>query len=930
MSSDSWLSAWAKSGTDDSGTLTGWLPLFQHLDDAAAVAGLLVDQWVSRQVLARIGREFPGGVADARLLIVWSASVHDVGKISPSFSIQVATLADHMRRQGLAANPLLAGASDRSLVGHALVGHLAVRDWLADELGFDFSGVASQLGSIVASHHGVPPLPGDVSFAEDSSGLVGTGVWAQARVALLERAVQRVGGREVLAQLRDVSLSVPAQTLITAIVIVADWIASNPEFFPLWPLSSLDGPLVKPDEEVTVERAKAGWAAVSLPGRWAAGAVDGDVEALFQARFDRPGGVVRSVQVAAVEAAREMRGPGMVVIEAPMGSGKTEAALMAAEVLAAASGAEGCFVALPTQATTDAMFSRVRRWLERLPGCVNDERVSVSLAHGKARLNEEFDGLVRKGRFTSVGDGDECGVVAHQWLSGRKKAGLASFVVGTIDQVLFAGLKSRHVMLRHLALAGKVVIIDEVHAYDVYMSRYLCRVLHWLGAYGVPVVLLSATLPDVRREELVRAYDSGRGDGVATATVSGYPVVTATGVSPRVLELPDESAVVAMDRLSDDLDALVAYLDGHLGDGGCAVVVRNTVARVQETADRLASVFGADAVTINHARFLAHDRSLRDQDLLARFGPVESGAVRPMRHIVVASQVVEQSLDVDFDLMITDLAPMDLLLQRMGRLHRHDRVRPEGVSSPRCAVVGVQDWAAAPVSPVDGSVKVYEEFPLLRAAALLVDRDSIRLPHDIAELVQRAYGDDTVGPPDWLERLEVARSAAVASARARVEAAKVFLLDEASEAETLVGWLRAGVGDAEDDPRGVAQVRDGQDSLEVLVVERDPDDGLLVPSWVKGGGTQIPLDEMVSWGQAKAIAACSLRLPLALSHGGVIDEVIRELELRHRYSSFDRNPLLKGQLVLALDSDRTTELCGYALTYDLHKGLVHERSGRAA
>ena len=397
----------------------------------------------------------------------------------------------------------------------------------------------------------------------------------------------------------------------------------------------------------------------------------------------------------------------MLIVEAPMGEGKTEAALLAVEALAARSGADGCFVALPTRATTDAMFGRVLGWMRAIPDLAAGS--SVLLAHGTASLNDEYRGLMRRGRVSDVGEcGDEVGI-AHHWLRGRKKGPLAQFVIGTVDQVLVAGLKSRHLMLRHLALAGKVVVIDEVHAYDVYMSRYLDRVLHWLGAYGTPVVLLSATLPARRRAELLRAYESGRSEPQApVGETDAYPVVSATGLAPRAVAASGSPRPVVLEQLTedpdlDDLDALVAALRAGLAGGGCAVVIRNTVRRVQSTADRLVAEFGDEHVTVTHSRFLACDRARLDSDLLRRFGPPGHGTRRPELHIVVASQVVEQSLDVDFDLMITDLAPVDLVLQRMGRLHRHTRPRPPGLERPRCVLTGVEDWGAAPARAVAGS-----------------------------------------------------------------------------------------------------------------------------------------------------------------------------------------------------------------------------------
>jgi CRISPR-associated helicase Cas3/CRISPR-associated endonuclease Cas3-HD len=916
-----WQSVWAKSDCDDFGQLRGWLPLYQHLDDSAGVAGLLVDHWVSPQVVRRIGSELPDGDVGVRQVACWLAGVHDVGKASPAFAVQVPRLADYMRRFGLDASPSLASHVMRRRVGHALVGQLAVRDWLAEQLGFGFRGTAAQWASIVGSHHGVPPESTDLRDALDRVELVGSGSWSQVRTLLLDRATQRSGGREVLARYQDAGLSLPSQALLTAIVILADWIASNTDLFPLRSLAELDDPPRDPDDAVTADRIAAGWDALNLPARWTPQPVDMDIDQFFRLRFVRHQGLARPVQAAAVAEARSLTEPGMLIIEAPMGSGKTEAALLAAEVLAYRSGADGCFVALPTQATSDAMFGRVREWLATL----SDTAMSVSLAHGRAHLNDEFRGILHRGRTAQVGDDNEDAAVAHWWLRGRKKSSLASFVVGTIDQVLFAGLKSRHLMLRHLALAGKVVIIDEVHAYDVYMSQYLHRVLQWLGAYRVPVVLLSATLPDARRAELLRAYD---GNHVVYGTDHpGYPVVCASGGRPpRSVPLAETPTTVVLDRLSDDLDSLVAYLRRHLVMGGCAAVVRNTVSRVQETAERLSAEFGDDQVTINHSRFVACDRARKDRDLLRRFGPPDQGRKRPSLHIVVASQVVEQSLDVDFDLMVTDLAPVDLVLQRLGRLHRHDRDRPESVRQAHCALVGVEDWLGEPATAVPGSRTVYGRFPLLRAAAMFLDRGELGLPHDIAPMVQLAYGDDRVGPPPWRTAMNDAERDAAIRAKRRADAAATFLLGTTASASTLVGWLRANVGDTEDSPQGLAQVRDGEESLEVLVVQRDADGGLLVPDWIgRNAGTQIPLDQEIPGWLARTIAACTLRLPPALSHSRIISTVITELENLGRIASFTRSPMLNGQLVLPLDQGRRADLGGYQLTYDLRRGLLHDK-----
>lgn len=904
---------WAKSVLDEHGRVTHWLPLGQHLADSGAVAGRLVDEWISEQVLARLSLEVPGGRDGVRALVVWLARVHDVGKASPAFSVQVPELADRMRRAGIVAASGLLTHPQRSRVRHELVGHLAVRDRVLAVCGPENRVIAEQLGSVVGSHHGVPPEPTMLRTVAEYPELVGDGPWDQARQFFLDRAASDID----LTAYRGARLSRPVLSLLTGVVILADWIASNAELFPL--LEAHEEPV----EMDPVARAEQGWKLLGLPRRWSALPVGSDVDSAFRARFRPDVAGARPVQKAAVEIAAELQRPGLMIVEAPMGIGKTEAALLSAEELAAKSGADGVFVALPTQATTDAMFSRVRRWLDVLPG--RDGAVSVTLAHGKASLNDEFDGLVRAGWHAPVDREDETPVVAHQWLRGRKKGVLASFVVGTVDQVLFAGLKSRHLMLRHLGLAGKVVVIDEVHAYDVYMSQYLHRVLHWLGAYGVPVVLLSATLPAQRRAELVAAYENR---AAPVEPELGYPVIVAPGTEPRVLPLPEPGTSVRLDKLDDGLDTLVAFLRERLAEGGCAVVVRNTVGRVQETAARLEDEFGRDQVTVNHSRFLACDRARIDRDLLRRFGP--DGTQRPGLHIVVASQVVEQSLDVDFDVMVTDLAPVDLMLQRLGRLHRHDRARPALVARPRCAVVGVEDWAGEPVRAVPGSRRVYGEHLLLRSAALLAERDTVALPAEIAPLVQRAYGPEPLGPDAWQPAM--ARAAAEAQARAerRAEAAQAFLLDEVgSSRHSLVGWVRAGVGDTEDDSRGAAQVRDGAESLEVLVVQNDGAGGVSTPDWIeRGGGQPLPVDLPIETRQAKVVAACALRLPVAMSHPGVDLDVIAALEV-NRFPAFDASPLLRGQLVLVLDPNRTAIVkhgnADFRLVYSPREGLIHER-----
>ncbi len=937
-------SAWAKHDrkTDK------WLPLWRHMADSAAMAGRMWDEWVPRQVRELVADCLPGGDSDGRLLTVWLAALHDIGKVTPAFACQVEVLAERMSRSGLAMPTLKQFGTSRSRAPHGLAGQVLLEDWL-EHRGWPPRNVMS-FAVPVGGHHGLPPAHEDFRYLRQHSELLRTpgpseDLWRSVQTELLDACAVVYGVEDRLSEWRTVKLPQPVQAVLSALVIVADWIASNPDLFVLFPED-------QPRDEAA--RIDAAWNGLDLPRPWSPGPLEATAREIFAARFGLPD--IRPLQEEAVRLARTVDTPGLMIIEAPMGEGKTEAALAAAEVFAARTGAGGCFIALPTRATSNAMYGRTRRWLKRLPGDVD---LTVFLAHSKGALNDDFAKDMRAGARTVAAvdlDGvaavspsrrdDTCSVssqlVAHQWLRGRKKGMLAPFAVGTIDQLLFAGLKSRHLALRHLALAGKVVVIDEVHAYDAYMNAYLERVLSWLGAYKVPVIMLSATLPTDRRRSLAEAYAGGADPRPELAAADAYPLISV--VAPgrgSVIARPDAAAdrhtEVAVEQLNDDLGALADRLADELAQGGCVLVVRNTVDRVLQAAEVLRERFGPDAVTVAHSRFLDLDRARNDDDLVARFGP---GGPRPAGpHIVVASQVAEQSLDIDFDLLVTDLAPVDLVLQRMGRLHRHHRgpgqsQRPARLRTPRCLVTGV-DWEAVPPVPVNGSVSVYGRHTLLRSLAVLVPHWKtlpIALPQDISPLVQAAYAD-TLDPSedDWAEAMAAAAAEHESAVAAQQRAADVFRLAAVRKpGRSLVGWIDAGVGDADGTRAGRAQVRDSDESLEVLVIQRRADGTYGTLPWLDRGqgGLEVPVDAVPPPRTARAIAASALRLPYHFSKPWVIDRAIEELE-KFGPQEWQKPEChwLAGELILVLDEDCQTRLAGFELRYSVADGLEINPAG---
>ncbi|MEU8124932.1 CRISPR-associated helicase Cas3' [Spirillospora sp. NPDC049024] len=929
----------------------GWLPLWRHLADSGAVAGLLWDFWLPRQARVVVADQLPGGMEDARGLAVWAAATHDIGKATPAFACQVESLADGMRDAGLGM-PSGKRMPDRRLASHGLAGQMLLQEWL---LGRGWSRPSTLPFSIIAGgHHGVPPTFSSIRELNTHPDLLRApgyeAAWRRVQTEILDACAAMCGIEDRLADWRKVQLSQAAQVALTGLVIVADWVASNSDLFPYFPdgLGATD-----------TERVEAAWRGLALPAPWRPAEAAADAAELFASRFELPAGArIRPVQKRAIEVAKRMSEPGLIVIEAPMGEGKTEAALAVAEVFAARSGAGGVFVALPSMATANAMFPRMLKWLRQVPDADSGALRSVMLAHSKAALNEDFGELVQAGKRVVTGveiDGDEdewrprkdrrassAELVAHQWLHGRKKAMLSSFVVGTVDQLLFMGLKSRHLALRHLALAGKVVIIDEAHAYDTYMNSYLDRVLSWLGTYRVPVVVLSATLPAKRRAELAEAYSTGGAKLSEVEEAKDYPLLTAIGSAKRpIVEsvMPSGRRTdVRLERLSDDLGALADRLEHELADGGCALVVRNTVGRVLETAQFLRERLPDVDVTVAHARFVDLDRARKDAELLEMFGPPEQCAGhRPVKHIVVASQVAEQSLDIDFDLLVTDLCPVDLLLQRMGRLHRHARgkgqgERPERLRSARCLLVGV-DWDAAPVEPVKGSQRIYRRHALLRSAAVLEPYLSgtaatghvVRLPEDISPLVQEAYGTAVAGPPAWQDAMEAAYKEHLLHQQLQREKAESFQINDVGRpGRALVGWIDAGVGDADDTRAGRAQVRDSRESLEVLVVQRLADGTVQTLPWLEDGqgGRELPTEAAPSWDLARIVAACGLRLPFQFSIPEVLDRAIEELEAEcvPAWQSKESH-WLAGELILMLDENCRYRLAGYDLQYSRADGL---------
>lgn len=910
---------WAKS-PDTEGR---WLTLSQHMQDSAAVGGWLIENWLAPGTLA-CGTDNGLSSECLRKVGIFLAGAHDVGKSTPAFAAQSAILYAAMGQGGLTGNASVTGRQCH----HTRTGFHLLLTFLQQK-GLDRLS-ATTWAVVVAGHHGVVPSATELrqSLPTRYPDFYGwepsarAAVWKARTTELLDEVWSMAG-----LDAEDVStwpaLALGAQVTLVGLVIMADWIASNTALFPLGPAHP--------------GRVESGVTALRLPRPWRPQEAPESAEALFASRFDLFAGArPRPFQVSSVDAARWLPEHGLLLLEAAPGEGKTEAALAAAEVLAQRFALGGAFVALPTQATTDAMFGRVISWLEHMGEDELPVGSTAWLGHSRRRLNRVYQGLPTV-RLSEIHDEDAClqsRVAAHEWLT-RKKALLATTVVATIDQLLLASLTLKHGALRFLGLATKVLIIDEVHAYDPFMRTHLVSLLQWLAELRVPVVMLSATLPSGIRQELVEAYagPTPTVDPETSEKDAPYPRVTAAfrgGIRTWAPAPSGRASLVALQRITDDDDVIALRLEELLADGGCALVVRNTVKAARRTAEALRRRLPMQ-VECHHARFLAGDRQSNDERLLSQFGHpdlvAERGSIRPTRAVVVATQVAEISLDVDFDVLLTDLAPMDAIVQRIGRCHRHQRPRPHGLADARCIVI--TDLAVdAPPRLSRGSVAVYGMALLLATAAQLEPRfgNSLRLPDDIVPLVEGSYAVDPTLPEPWLEAHRTARiKQDEVEDRRRATARSMELLSPkdlgvGDEPPSLIGWLsRGGVVDGdENDPMVRGEVRDGRPSVEFILLESDDAGAWTIPTRFGAGVGQLDRLRPPSEDEADAMASCLIRLtpPGNLQAHLVLQELVTMTP-----EAWRELPLLGRVPVVALDPLGVVTVGGITVRYDALQGM---------
>jgi CRISPR-associated endonuclease/helicase Cas3 len=817
---------------------------------------------------------------DTRPWLLLAIACHDLGKACPGFQCK------WENKTGLDA-----GRSPNTLINHAFVSQIALSEGL-QERGWP-DELAELVADAVGCHHGIRASPTDLDSLSGDRRALGSEDWAQARRGLIDALHEvfkptRIPTRQ--------TLNGPDFMLLSGLTSFADWIGSNEDGFPFGTPEDCD------DLQGWFNRRRADADRAMAAIGWEDRSPLSVERQSFQQVF---GWAPRPLQQAVSDALASLTGPCILLLEAPMGEGKTEAAFFAHLELQRRFGHRGLYVALPTQATGNAMFGRT---LEFLKKCGVNRTLDLQLLHGATLLNDTFQNL----KLTGVHDDDACGEVrAGEWFTNKKRALLSEYGVGTVDQALLPILPVRHHFVRLWGLANRVVILDEIHAYDAYTGTLLVHLLRWLLALGSSVVLLSATLSPASRRALAKAVN-----GQLPEPEPAYPRLSVFGPGPQVYQKHFEAdaarrQTVTLEAIPSGLPEMRDAFWAHLVRGGIGMVLVNTVQRAQEVyrlfpegepllrdgkwvGKRLPD---GTEVFLFHAHFPADFRQVRETHVLETFG--EKGD-RAGRKILIATQVAEQSLDLDFDVIATDLAPIDLVLQRAGRLWRHRREQ-RLVSAPILLLAGLAGDEPPPFGKPLWWGKVYREDVLLRTWSLLHAKRTLTLPDEIDLLVRAVYEEEVAVPEALRERMEKALRAEGKEMAKRAEAHQAIIgfPDDASWNDPARFVLY------DEDAPGVhrtlmARTRLGEDSA--MAIPLFPDDPF------RG---DVPPDLP----QAKRWFLRALRL----SRKGVV----QKLRAQGVPEGWKKSPLLRQAFPLPLDAaGRWVEDATVRLDDDL--GLVYE------
>lgn len=717
------IPVWAKLRHAVDGRVASWHSLIDHSCDVAAVMEALLDLPVIADRLARLADRPMTVTVRARLAAL--AFLHDIGKANRGF-----------RSRWFAG---VRGAGHIMPLAQMLYSDRSEASLLLAAVGYDFwsgwiDGGAGPLFDAIFAHHGRP---------WQSAGSPDPALWCPgldmdpiADLAPIGEALPRLFP-EAFAAAPPLPAAPAFHHAFAGLLMLADWLGSDEDFFPWADGGSAD--------RMAFARARAPKALASVglavePVRVAVRTAAPDFAHLFAVAAPRP-----------VQQAAPHPDACCVVLEAETGAGKTEAALWRFLHLFRAGAVDGMYFALPTRVAATQAFARICRFADRAFG---RERPAVVLAVPGQQMADGARGHPLPGFDFAWDDDPNDATLRARWAAEHPKRFLAAQIaVGTIDQALLGAIEVRHAHLRGAALLRQLLVVDEVHASDRYMERLLAGLLRGHLQAGGHALLLSATLGAGTRARLL---DTKTAPSPDAAEAVPYPALTwREGPAERSLPIADSGAdkAVALSALPllDLPESVAARALAAAQQGAKVLVIRNTVRAAVATQRALEALEGAEAhllrigrvPTLHHGRFAPEDRRLLDAEVTAVMGKERP----PGGLVVVGTQTLEVSLDIDADLLITDLCPVDVMLQRLGRLHRHAcRVRPAAFAAAQAYVLvpSVRPLLALARRSRHGlGGEVYDDLRIIEATWRLIETMPCwRIPADNRRLVERATHPD--------------------------------------------------------------------------------------------------------------------------------------------------------------------------------------------
>lgn len=617
------------------------------------------------------------------------AAIHDVGKVSPDFQKMIYSSIDECECLTELKSADSHRAKRKEISFHGKVSQASIKNYVKDK---------EMLAILEGMHHGFKP---NASPILETADVYGGEQWSKERFDLL-----KILQNEFSFDASDVPEDWRKTSVLGGFITVADWIASG----------SMFGTLGKNHSKTEKELRNMAKEAVHNAGFETLSVKKG---LSFNDIF---GFSPRKIQSDLFES---VEGPGVYILEAPMGLGKTEAALYAAYKMLEKGRASGIYFGLPTQLTSNKIWGRVEIFLSNI--IENYSKRSLKLLHGSAWMEEDSMGE----------DANSSG----SWFDAKKRGILAPFAVGTIDQALMAAMNVKHSMVRSFGLAGKVVILDEVHSYDAYTGTIMNELVDQLRNIGCTVVILSATLTGNQKKNILKLPKS-------INLNEKYPLITTFDSNIHEITCDAMHGNVVGCSIDDDELKILGNVIEKASFGQQVLWIENTVAeaqRVYKTIAARASALGIECGLI-HSRFIKKDRYENESKWVSLYGKDGKEKRTKCGRILVGTQVLEQSIDIDADFLVSRICPMDMLLQRIGRLWRHrdnDSVRPK---SAKCEVVVLApDYAQTLKSPkvFKSTGVVYSPYILCRTLEVLETLERISIPEDIRPLLEKVYENRT-------------------------------------------------------------------------------------------------------------------------------------------------------------------------------------------